>query len=170
MLATATPPNPCKPPISHTGAGNLGIGIGIGGSVTVPNKCDVLSNGILRVDPGHFPVSRFGAPNATSTPVDFSISLSDCAASAKPTLSFRDKAAQRNADKTLLWSSAPPARAVAQGFNLVTTEASTGEWIAYGDPVSARQYPMKRVGDMATIPLRAQYIRTGAAELTFTFP
>lgn len=100
MLAAATPPNPCKPPISHTGAGNLGIGID--GSVTVPNKCDVLSNGILRVDPGHFPVSRFGAPNATSTPVDFSISLSDCAASAKPTLSFHDKAAQPNAYKTLL--------------------------------------------------------------------
>ncbi|NTX42708.1 hypothetical protein HT749_04740 [Burkholderia cepacia] len=59
---------------------------------------------------------------------------------------------------------------MAQGINLVTTEASTGEWIAYGDPLSARQYPMNRVGDMATIPLRAQYIRTGAAELTFTFP
>ncbi|KVS23987.1 fimbrial protein [Burkholderia cepacia] len=102
MLATATPPNPCKPPISHTGAGNLGIGIGIDGSVTVPNKCDVLSNGILHVDPGHFPVSRFGAPNATSTLVDFSISLSDYAASAKPTLSFHDKAAQPNAYKTLL--------------------------------------------------------------------
>ncbi|MCA8282014.1 hypothetical protein LGN21_20720 [Burkholderia cepacia] len=52
----------------------------------------------------------------------------------------------------------------------MTTEASTGEWIAYGDPLSARQYPMNRVGDMATIPLRAQDIRTGAAELTFTFP
>ncbi|WP_334047106.1 hypothetical protein [Burkholderia cepacia] len=73
MLATATPP------ISHTGAGNLGIGIGIGigggGSVTVPDKCDVLSNGI---------------------------SLGNCAASAKPTIGLRDKAAQPNADKTLL--------------------------------------------------------------------
>lgn len=29
---------------------------------------------------------------------------------------------------------------------------------------------MNRVGDMATIPLPAQDIRTGAAELTFTFP
>ncbi|MGN8187636.1 hypothetical protein ACTJLD_16800 [Burkholderia sp. 22088] len=66
--------------------------------------------------------------------------------------------------------SAPVARAVAQGFNLVMTDASTGEWIAGGDPVSAGQYPMKRVGNMATIPLRAQYIRSGAAELTFTFP
>ncbi|WP_334011225.1 hypothetical protein [Burkholderia cepacia] len=50
------------------------------------------------------------------------------------------------------------------------TDASTGEWIAGGDPVSAGQYPMKRLGNMATIPLRAQYIRSGAAELTFTFP
>ncbi|KVW82401.1 hypothetical protein WL00_01465 [Burkholderia cepacia] len=71
MLATATPPNPCKLPISHTGAGNLGIG----GSVTVPDKGDVLSNGI---------------------------SLGNCAASAKPTTGLRDKAAQPNADKTLL--------------------------------------------------------------------
>ncbi|WP_322035771.1 hypothetical protein [Burkholderia cepacia] len=66
MLATATPP------ISHTGAGNLGIG---GGSVTVPNKGDVLSNGI---------------------------SLGNCAAFAKPTIGVRGKAAQPNADKTLL--------------------------------------------------------------------
>ncbi|WP_155522851.1 hypothetical protein [Burkholderia cepacia] len=50
------------------------------------------------------------------------------------------------------------------------TDASTGEWIAGGDPVSAGRYPMKRLGNMATIPLRAQYIRSGAAELTFTFP
>lgn len=69
MLATATPP------ISYTGAGNLGIGIGGGGSVTVPDKGDVLSNGI---------------------------SLGNCAASAKPTIGLRDKAAQPNADKTLL--------------------------------------------------------------------
>ncbi|OUE41921.1 hypothetical protein BZY94_22965 [Burkholderia territorii] len=67
MLATATPP------ISHTGAGNLGIGGG--GSVTVPDKGDVLSNGIL---------------------------LGNCAASAKPTIGLRGKAAQPNADKTLL--------------------------------------------------------------------
>ncbi|WP_334002014.1 hypothetical protein [Burkholderia cepacia] len=71
MLATATPP------ISHTGAGNLGIGIGIGGggAVTVPDKGDVLSNGI---------------------------SLGNCAASAKPTIGLRGKAAQPNANKTLL--------------------------------------------------------------------
>lgn len=56
---------------------------------------------------------------------------------------------------------------MAQGFNLVMTDASTGEWIAGGDPVSAGQYPMKRVGKMAMIPLRAQYIRSDAAEFTF---
>ncbi|WP_176114060.1 hypothetical protein [Burkholderia cepacia] len=95
------------------------------------------------------------------------ISLGNCAASAKPTIGLRGKAAQPNADKTLLQLSAPAARAVAQGFNLVMTEASTGEWIAGGDPVSAGPYPMKRVGNMATIPLRAQYIRSGAAEFTF---
>ncbi|MCA8113036.1 hypothetical protein [Burkholderia cepacia] len=67
MLATATPP------ISYTGARNLGIGGG--GSVTVPNKGDVLSNGI---------------------------SLGNCAASAKPTIGLPGKAAQPNADKTLL--------------------------------------------------------------------
>ena len=67
MLATATPP------ISYTGARNLGIGCG--GSVTVPDKGDVLSNGI---------------------------SLGNCAAFAKPTIGLRGKAAQPNADKTLL--------------------------------------------------------------------
>ncbi|WP_088506479.1 fimbrial protein [Burkholderia ubonensis] len=180
MPTSTTPPNLCKLPISYTGSGN--INIGGGGSITVPNKCDVVSNGIVPVELGNFAVSRFGALNATSTPVDFSISLSNCAASAKPTISFRDKATQPNADKTLLQLSAPAGRAVAQGFNIVMTHASTGERIAYGDPGSAKQYSMKRVGDMATIPLRAQYIRTGtdaelkpgyaggAAEFTFTFP
>ncbi|WP_230975124.1 fimbrial protein [Burkholderia stagnalis] len=180
MPTSATPPNLCKSPINYIGAGN--INIDGGGAVTVPNKCDVVSDSIVPVELGNFAVSQFGALNATSAPVDFSISLSNCAASAKPTISFRDKAAQPNADKTLLQLSAPAGRAVAQGFNIVMTNASTGERIAYGDPGSAKQYSMKRVGDMATIPLRAQYIRTGidaelkpgyaggAAEFTFTFP
>ncbi|MCA7927652.1 hypothetical protein LGM45_01295 [Burkholderia cepacia] len=67
------------------------------------------------------------------------ISLGNCAASAKPTIGLRGKAAQPNADKTLLQLTAPAARAVAQGFNLVMTDASTGECIACGDPVSAGQ-------------------------------
>ncbi|KVT65748.1 fimbrial protein [Burkholderia ubonensis] len=175
-----SPPNLCKQQITYTGVGNLSIGGG--GPIEVPNRCEVESNMIVPVNLGNFAISRFGGVNATSQPIDFSITLNQCAAAAKPTISFRDKAAQPNADNTLLQLSAPGGQPVAQGFNIVMTNALTGERIAYGEPGAAKQYPMRRTGDLAVMPLRAQYIRTGvdaelkagyaggAAEFTFTFP
>ncbi len=174
------PPNLCNKAIRYTGAGNLTIGGG--GPIPVPNTCEVQSGMIVPVSLGNIALSRFASVNATSQPVDFSITLNQCAAAAKPTISFRDKAAQPNPDKTLLQLSAPGGQAVARGFNIVMTNTLTGERIAYDEPRAAPPYPMKRVGDTAVMPLRAQYIRTGAdgelkagyaggaAEFTFTFP
>ncbi|WP_246637298.1 fimbrial protein [Burkholderia catarinensis] len=174
------PPDLCNKAIRYTGAGNLTIGGG--GPIPVPNTCEVQSGMIVPVSLGNIALNRFASVNATSQPVDFSITLNQCAAAAKPTISFRDKAAQPNPDKTLLQLSAPGGQAVARGFNIVMTNTLTGERIAYDEPNAAPPYPMKRVGDTAVMPLRAQYIRTGAdgelkagyaggaAEFTFTFP
>ncbi|WP_431822265.1 fimbrial protein [Burkholderia sp. F1] len=175
-----TPPNLCRQSITYTGVGNLSIGGG--GGIEVPKQCEVESNMIVPVNLGRASLGQFASLHATSQPVDFNIALSRCAAAAKPTISFRDKAVRPNADKTLLELSAPEGQAVARGFNIVMTNGLTGERIAYDEPDNAKQYPMKRIGDTAVMPLSAQYIRTGAdielkagyaggaAEFTFTFP
>ncbi len=174
------PSHHCKQSITYTGVGNLTIGGG--GGIEVPKQCEVESNMIVPVNLGKASLGQFPSLHATSQPVDFNIALSRCAAAAKPTISFRDKAVQPNADKTLLQLSAPEGTAVARGFNIVMTNGLTGERIAYDEPDTAKQYPMKRIGDTAVMPLSAQYIRTGvdtelkagyaggAAEFTFTFP
>lgn len=174
------PPSHCKQSITYTGVGNLTIGGG--GGIEVPKQCEVESNMIVPVNLGKASLGQFPSLHATSQPVDFNIALSRCAAAAKPTISFRDKAVQPNADKTLLQLSAPEGTAVARGFNIVMKNGLTGERIAYDEPGTAKQYPMKRIGDTAVMPLSAQYIRTGAdaelkagyaggaAEFTFTFP
>ncbi|WP_175887974.1 fimbrial protein [Burkholderia contaminans] len=174
------PPNLCKLPKTYTGVGNVCIGSEC--EIHVPNRCEIQSNWIVPVTLGNFSISNFPSVNATSKPVSFDIALSQCAASAKPAISFRDKATKPNPDKTLLQLSAPAGQTVARGFNIVMTNALTGERIAYGEPGAAVEYPMRRTGDMAVMPLRAQYIRTGGegelapgyagggAEFSFTFP
>ncbi|WP_338639419.1 fimbrial protein [Burkholderia pyrrocinia] len=174
------PPNRCKQRKTFVGVGNICIGSEC--QITVPNRCEIQSNMIVPVTLGNFAISNFPSLHATSKPVDFDIALSQCAAAAKPSISFRDKAAKPNPDRTLLQLSAPASQRVAQGFNIVMTNALTGERIAYGEPGAATEYPMRRTGDMAVMPLRAQYIRTGAdselapgyagggAEFSFTFP
>ncbi|KML10180.1 MULTISPECIES: fimbrial protein [Burkholderia] len=180
ILTPPLPSNMCRQSISYTGVGNLTIGGG--GGIPIPKQCEVESNMIVPVNLGRASLGQFPSLHATSQPVDFNITLSRCAAAAKPTISFRDKAVQPNADKTLLQLSAPEGQATARGFNIVMTNGLTGERISYDEPDSAKQYPMKRVGDTAVMPLSAQYIRTGtdselragyaggAAEFTFTFP
>ncbi|KVN30636.1 fimbrial protein [Burkholderia pyrrocinia] len=175
-----TPPNLCKQSRNYPGV--TALTIGGGGGIVVPQKCEVVSGTIVPVDLGRVSLGHFTGLHATSKPVDFNITLSRCAAGAKPTISFRDKAVRPNADKTLLELSAPDGKAVARGFNIVMTNSLTVERIAYDEPARAKQYPMKRIGDTAVMPLRAQYIRTGtdaelkagygggAAEFTFTFP
>lgn len=174
------PPNRCKQKKTFVGVGNICIGSEC--QITVPNRCEIQSNMIVPVTLGNFAISNFPSLHATSKPVDFDIALSQCTAAAKPTISFRDKAATPNPDRTLLQLSAPADQRVAQGFNIVMTNALTGERIAFGEPGAATEYPMRRTGDMAVMPLRAQYIRTGAdselapgyagggAEFSFTFP
>ncbi|WGY69920.1 type 1 fimbrial protein [Burkholderia cepacia] len=180
ILTPPLSPKLCRQSITYTGVGNLTIGGG--GGIPVPKQCEVESNMIVPVNLGRASLGQFPSLNATSQPVDFNITLSRCAAAAKPTISFRDKAVQPNADKTLLQLSAPEGQAPARGFNIVMTNGMTGERISYDEPDSAKQYPMRRVGDTAVMPLSAQYIRTGtdselragyaggAAEFTFTFP
>jgi len=175
-----TPPNLCKQVKTFVGVGNVCIGSEC--EIHVPNRCEIQSNMIVPVALGNFAISNFPSVNAMSKPVSFDIALSQCAAAAKPSISFRDKAAQPNPDKTLLQLSAPAGQTIARGFNIVMTNALTGERIAYGEPGAATNYPMRRTGDMAVMPLRAQYIRTGAdaelqpgyagggAEFSFTFP
>ncbi|MDR6503807.1 fimbrial protein [Burkholderia sp. DN3021] len=175
-----TPPNLCKQVKAFVGVGNVCIGSEC--EIHVPNRCEIQSNMIVPVTLGQFSISNFPSVNAMSKPISFDIALSQCAAAAKPSISFRDKAVQPNPDKTLLQLSAPAGQTVARGFNIVMTNALTGERIAYGEPGTATQYPMRRTGDMAVMPLRAQYIRTGAdaelqpgyagggAEFSFTFP
>ncbi|MEB4623888.1 MULTISPECIES: fimbrial protein [Burkholderia] len=175
-----TPANLCKQLKTFVGVGNVCIGSEC--EIHVPNRCEIQSNWIVPVTLGNFSISNFPSVNATSKPVSFDIALSQCAASAKPAISFRDKAAKPNPDKTLLQLSAPAGQTVARGFNIVMTNALTGERIAYGEPGAAAEYPMRRTGDMAVMPLRAQYIRTGGegelapgyagggAEFSFTFP
>ncbi|WP_431261573.1 fimbrial protein [Burkholderia contaminans] len=170
----------CAQAIAFVGVGNVCIGSEC--ELHVPNRCEIQSDWVKPVTLGNFAITRFPALHAVSEPVSFDITLSQCAAAAKPSISFRDKAPQPNPDTTLLQLSAPAGRAVARGFNIVMTHGQTKQRIAYGDPGTAPTYPMIRNGDTATIPLLAQYIRTGtdgelspgsangAAEFTFTFP
>ncbi|HEF5870669.1 TPA: type 1 fimbrial protein [Burkholderia cenocepacia] len=177
---STVPPNLCKQGKFFVGVGNVCIGSEC--EITVPNRCEIQSGMIVPVTLGKFSVSQFPSVNTTSKPVDFDITLNQCAAAAKPSISFRDKAARPNPDSTLLQLSAPAGQTVARGFNIVMTNGLSGERIAYGEPGTATRYPMRRSGDLAVMPLRAQYIRTGAdgelapgyagggAEFTFTFP
>ncbi|WP_255503020.1 fimbrial protein [Cupriavidus sp. UME77] len=161
------------------------VGIGGGPPPPIPNKCDVVANQIIPVDLGSIPIDRFKRINDTSPPKHFEIALSNCAANAKPTISFRDKATPPNADKTVLRLSAPGGQSLAQGFGIIMTrEDGSRERISYGDPGAAKKYEMTldKPGRTAKIPLSAQYIRTGgdaevkagyaggSAEFTFTFP
>ncbi|WP_454724652.1 MULTISPECIES: fimbrial protein [Cupriavidus] len=158
--------------------------VSIGGSPPppIPNKCDVVANQIIPVPLGSFSLAQFPNVNSTSSPVQFAITLSNCTAAAKPTISFRDKSGKPAADKTVLQLYAPGGQSLAAGFGIIMTNEQTGGRIAFDNPNVATKYPMARSGDTATIALRAQYIRTGtaaelkagyaggSAEFTFTFP
>lgn len=173
----------CKQSITYDSTGI--VSIGGGPPPPIPNKCDVVANQIIPIDLGSVPINQFRKLNDTSPPKHFEIALSNCAANAKPTISFRDKATPPNADKTVLRLSAPGGQSLAQGFGIIMTrEDGSRERIAYGDPGAAKKYEMTldKPGRTAKIPLSAQYIRTGSdaevkagyaggsAEFTFTFP
>ncbi|HDQ4734749.1 fimbrial protein [Pseudomonas aeruginosa] len=168
-----TPAGICRTP--HRLVGPAAINIGGGPPPVIPNKCRVDVGQTIQVRLGNVALKDFPRLNDTSTPRAFSITLSDCAAAAKPLVAFKDKYASAiQPDPTILSLKSGGAA----GFGIVVDNGLTGQRVRFdGTP-----YPMRRIGDSADIPLSAAYIRTGAqaelragaadgaAEFSFTFP
>ncbi len=143
-------------------------------NIELPKTCVVEAYKEIGVRLGRFALSDFPQVNATSPAVPFSIGLSRCSMQAKPRISFIDKSGGSSVRGVLgLINSST------RGFGIVMTNGLTSERIEY----SGQSYEMQRIGDGASIPLRASYIRigndqeveaggeaNGAAEFTFTFP
>ncbi|MFS7017909.1 fimbrial protein, partial [Pseudomonas aeruginosa] len=141
----------------------------------IPKKCKVEVGREINVKLGSVALKNFPRVNDTSTERSFDISLSECAALAKPEIAFRDKyVSAQQADPTILSLKSGGAA----GFGIVVKNGLDQQRIRFdGTP-----YPMRRVGDSADLPLSAAYIRIGAegelkagvadgaAEFTFTFP
>lgn len=151
------------------------INMGGGGPVELPNKCLVEAYKTIPVHLGQFSLEKFSSKGSTSAPKAFAIELSQCAANAKPAITFSDKFGG-GPDTSVL--GLDPSPASAQGFGIVVTNELTREPIKYDGTV----YAMQRVGDQARLPLTARYLRIGedgqlkpgradgAAEFTFSFP
>ncbi|HBO7418130.1 TPA: type 1 fimbrial protein, partial [Pseudomonas aeruginosa] len=168
------PTGVCRKPYSLIGPASIGIG---GGPPPppIPKKCKVEVGREINVKLGSVALKNFPRVNDTSTERSFDISLSECAALAKPEIAFRDKyVSAQQADPTILSLKSGGAA----GFGIVVKNGLDQQRIRFdGTP-----YPMRRVGDSADLPLSAAYIRIGAegelkagvadgaAEFTFTFP
>ncbi|AZE95473.1 putative fimbrial protein [Pseudomonas orientalis] len=151
------------------------INMGGGGPVELPNKCLVEAYKTIPVHLGQFSLEKFPSKGSTSAPKAFAIELSQCAANAKPAITFSDKFGG-GPDTSVL--GLDPSPASAQGFGIVVTNELTREPIKY----DGTAYVMQRVGDQARLPLTARYLRIGedgqlkagradgAAEFTFSFP
>lgn len=109
----------------------------------------------INVKLGSVALKNFPRVNDTSTERSFDISLSECAALAKPEIAFRDKyVSAQQADPTILSLKSGGAA----GFGIVVKNGLDQQRIRFdGTP-----YPMRRVGDSADLPLSAAYIRIGA--------
>ncbi|MBH9398117.1 type 1 fimbrial protein [Pseudomonas aeruginosa] len=169
-----TPVGVCRTPYRLVGP--EAINIGGGPPPLIPNKCKVEVGQTIPGELGSVALKDFPQINDTSRARHFSITLSECAAAAKPQVAFQDKyASVAPADPTILSLK----NGGAKGFGIVVENGlDSGRRIRFdGTP-----YPMRRVGDTADIPLSAAYIRTGtaaelkagvadgAAEFSFTFP
>lgn len=168
------PTGVCRKPYSLIGPASIAIG---GGPPPPPiaKKCKVEVGREINVKLGSVALKNFPRVNDTSTERSFDISLSECAALAKPEIAFRDKyVSAQQADPTILSLKSGGAA----GFGIVVKNGLDQQRIRFdGTP-----YPMRRVGDSADLPLSAAYIRIGAegelkagvadgaAEFTFTFP
>ncbi|MBK5410882.1 type 1 fimbrial protein [Pseudomonas sp. TH34] len=171
--STVIPRGICRAPYPLMGPAI--INMGGGGPVVVPNTCQVEAYRTIPVDLGSFAISGFPYVGSTSAEKMFNIELSQCAANARPRITFSDKYAKHSGSDLL---NIKPSQQSAQGFGIVMTNVLTSQRIIY-DLVD---YAMQRIGDRAQIPLRASYIRTGtpaelrageadgAVEFTFTFP
>lgn len=155
--------------------GPLIINMGGGGPIVVPNTCLVETYKTIPVPLGRFSLERFPKVGDTSDPKAFTIELSQCAANAKPSITFSDKFGTGDGAGVLGLKSTPNS---AQGFGIVVNNPLTRQRIQFdGTP-----YDMQRIGELARLPLTANYIRIGedaelkageadgAAEFMFSFP
>ena len=151
------------------------ITMGGGESIDVPNTCLVEAYKTIPVTLGQFSLESFPQLGSTSFPKKFSIELSQCAANAKPIITFKDKYGTGDGVGVLGIKSSPNS---AQGFGIIITNELTNQRIQY----DATSYALQRLGEVAKLSLTASYIRTGedselkageangAAEFTFSFP
>lgn len=154
---------------------------GGGGPPPISNKCQVEVE-TIPVKLGDFTLGDFPAVNATTREQPFALTLSNCAASAKPEVTFTDKYRTAGAQAPVDILNLSPGGA--EGIGIVMYKEPTQD-----NPARQRvrydgtRYKLDRSGDMARLPLSASYIRTatnasqlrigqanGAAEFTFTFP
>ncbi|KWV68885.1 Fimbrial protein [Pseudomonas fluorescens] len=168
------PSGVCRVPYLLMGPAIINMGDG-GGPIEIPNTCNVQTYKTKPVQLGRLSLNDFPQVGATSMPVHFAIELSQCAANAKPVITFNDKYGP-SANPTVL--TLEPTAASAQGFGIVMNNELTRQVIRY----DGAGYVMKRAGEGAKIPLSVHYIRLsseealragaayGAAEFTFTFP
>ncbi|HEK1766254.1 TPA: type 1 fimbrial protein [Pseudomonas putida] len=164
----------CRSPYLLMGPAVINLGDG-GGPIVIPSTCTVEAYKTVPVKLGAMLLSDFQSVGSMSAPRTFSIALSECAVNAKPVISFSDKQG-RQADASVL--TLQEGADAAHGFGIVVTNELTRQPIRF----DGTGYPMRRVGEGATIPLAARYIRlgeqvdlkagnaNGAAEFTFTFP
>lgn len=151
------------------------INMGGGGPIIVPNTCLVEAYKTIPVPLGKFSLTSFRRVGETSVPKAFAIELSQCAANAKPTITFNDKFGTGDGQGVLGLKPTPDS---AQGFGIILTNELTRQRIQFdGTP-----YDMQRIGEHARLPLTARYLRIGedkelkagdadgAAEFTFSFP
>lgn len=163
----------CRAPYELMGPMILNMG-GLA-EIVVPNTCLVETYKTIPVPLGKFSLEDFPKVGATSFPKPFSIELSQCAANARPDITFSDKFGSGDGTGVLGLKSTPGS---AQGFGIVMTNTLTDQRIRY----DGTAYEMERVGEQARLPLTASYIRMGedaelkageadgAAEFTFSFP
>lgn len=151
------------------------ITMGGGEAIEVPNSCLVETYKTIPVSLGRLSIEGFPHVGSTSLPKVFNIQLSQCAANAKPIITFKDKFGTGDGAGVLGIKSSPSS---AQGFGIIMTNTLTDQRIQF----DSTPYVMQRLGDVANLPLTASYIRTGedselkageangAAEFTFSFP
>ncbi|EHP41405.1 fimbrial protein CupB6 [Cupriavidus basilensis OR16] len=124
-----TPTGICRKRLALSGMEALNLGGG-GGVVPIPNKCLVEAYKTVRVPLGKYGVQDFPSVNSTSPARSFAISLSQCAAAAKPEITFTDKykSVASQADPTVL-NLAPGG---ARGLGIIMLKGQTEVYASTG--------------------------------------
>ncbi|WP_122735736.1 type 1 fimbrial protein [Pseudomonas synxantha] len=84
------PSGVCRVPYLLMGPAIINMGDG-GGPIEIPNTCNVQTYKTIPVQLGRLSLNDFPQMGATSMPVHFAIELSQCAANAKPVITFNDR-------------------------------------------------------------------------------